>query len=144
MFGEFAGGWEVAVVFGEGGEVIAGDAAVVEGGALVAGAKEGFCFGEMPAFDEEGAKGAMEGEGAGRDLECFTYAELGGRVEVGFILHERDAGELIEEGDFLTIGKDVVQNGGALVFETTVVLKHHGLELFPQDRVEEARLQENG
>ena len=117
-------------MFGEEGEVIAGDAAIVVGGALVAGAEEGFGFGELAAFGEECAEGSFQREAMGGDFEGFTDAEFGGVVKLGCLLDEWDAGELIEEGGFLLIGNDVWQEGGACGFKAAIVLEHDGVKPF--------------
>lgn len=75
MGGEFAGGFGIAFLGGEEGEVVAADAAVVEGGAaVVTFANEGFACGEVALLDEEGAECAFQRECAGGEIECFADA----------------------------------------------------------------------
>lgn len=134
LVGELAGGGRVGFVFGEEGEVVAGDAAVDGiGAAVVAGAEERFGFGELAAFGENGTEGALEGESAGGDLESFADAEFGEVIEIGFFVDERDTRELVEEGYFGGVGDEAADDGGAFVFEPAVVLKHDGVELFGSD-----------
>ena len=72
----------------------------------------------------------MDRKCAGGDFECFTYAEFGEGIEVGNSLEERDAGELIEQSDFVLIGDEEIKSGDTFSFEAAVILKHDGLKAF--------------